>query len=153
MDMFIDETWQTAVSGETITINDPCTSLSFDTVPDAGSEDADIAIVAAKRAFDSRRTGDTKADKAIAESAMGTVKRITLELGAQCPAIVCADSDLDKATTAITRHGFANSGQLCYRVNRVYGERLVYDEFLEKLSQKVGALMLAPTAGSGVLGR
>lgn len=81
MDMFIDGTWQTAVSGETISINDPCTSLSFDTVPDAGSEDADIAIVAAKRAFDSRRTGDTKADKAIAESAMGTVKRITLELG------------------------------------------------------------------------
>jgi len=55
-------------------------------------------------------TGGTAAGKAIAAAATGTMKRITLELGGQCPAIVCADADLEKAATAIARHGFANSG-------------------------------------------
>jgi acyl-CoA reductase-like NAD-dependent aldehyde dehydrogenase len=97
-------------------------------------------------------TGGGVAGKAIAAAAAGTVKRVTLELGGHCPAIVCADADLDKATTAISRHGTANSGQFCYRVNRVYVERAVYDEFLEKLTDKVGALTLAPAGGKGDLG-
>ena len=97
-------------------------------------------------------TGGGVAGKAIAAAAAGTVKRVTLELGGHCPAIVCADADLDKATTAIMRHGTANSGQFCYRVNRVYVERAVYEEFLEKLAAKVGALTLAPAGGEGDLG-
>ena len=97
-------------------------------------------------------TGGGVAGKAIAAAAAGTVKRVTLELGGHCPAIVCVDADLDKATTAIMRHGTANSGQFCYRVNRVYVERAVYEEFLEKLAAKVGALTLAPAGGEGDLG-
>ena len=97
-------------------------------------------------------TGGAVAGKAIAAAAAGTVKRVTLELGGHCPAIVCADADLDKATTAIARHGTANSGQFCYRVNRIYVERAVYDEFLEKLTPKVSALSLAPAGGTGDLG-
>lgn len=97
-------------------------------------------------------TGGTAAGKAIAAAATGTMKRVTLELGGQSPAIVCADADLDKATTAIARHGFANSGQFCYRVNRVYVERPVYEEFLTRLSEKAGKLTLAPAGGEGDLG-
>ena len=41
---------------------------------------------------------------------------MTLELGGQSRAIVCADADLDVAASAIVRHAFANSGQFCYRV-------------------------------------
>jgi succinate-semialdehyde dehydrogenase/glutarate-semialdehyde dehydrogenase len=63
------------------------------------------------------------------------MKRITLELGGQCPAIVCADADLESAAAAIARHAFANSGQFCYRVNRVYVERQVYEAFLASLVQ------------------
>ncbi|MGR1582531.1 aldehyde dehydrogenase family protein [Thalassobius sp. S69A] len=97
-------------------------------------------------------TGGTTAGKAIAAAAAGTMKRVTLELGGQSAAIVCADADLDKATTAIARHGFANSGQFCYRVNRVYVERPVYESFLKKLAAKAGRLTLAPAGGDGDLG-
>ncbi|WP_108482396.1 aldehyde dehydrogenase family protein [Oceaniglobus ichthyenteri] len=97
-------------------------------------------------------TGGTAAGKAIAAAATGTMKRVTLELGGQSAAIVCADADLEKATTAIARHGFANSGQFCYRVNRVYVERPVYDAFVEKLTAKAGQLTLAPAGGTGDLG-
>jgi acyl-CoA reductase-like NAD-dependent aldehyde dehydrogenase len=97
-------------------------------------------------------TGGTAAGKAIAAAATGTMKRVTLELGGQSAAIVCADADLEKATTAIARHGFANSGQFCYRVNRVYVERPVYDAFLQRLTEKAARLTLAPAGGDGDLG-
>ena len=97
-------------------------------------------------------TGGTAAGKAIAAAATGTMKRVTLELGGQSAAIVCADADLDRATTAIARHGFANSGQFCYRVNRVYVERPVYDAFVGMLADKAGRLTLAPAGGEGDLG-
>ena len=83
-------------------------------------------------------TGGTIAGKTIAAAAAATMKRVTLELGGQCPAIVCADADLDSAAAAIARHAFANSGQFCYRVNRVYVERPVYEAFLALLVQHAG---------------
>lgn len=97
-------------------------------------------------------TGGTAAGKAIAAAATGTLKRVTLELGGQSAAIVCADADIDKAAEAICRHGFANSGQFCYRVNRVYVERPVYDAFLAKLTDRASKLTLAPEGGDGDLG-
>lgn len=97
-------------------------------------------------------TGGTAAGKAIAAAATGTMKRVTLELGGQSAAIVCADADLDKAASAIARHGFANSGQFCYRVNRVYVERPVHDAFLVRLSEHAARLTLAPAGGDGDLG-
>ena len=97
-------------------------------------------------------TGSVPAGKAIAAAAAGTMKRLTLELGGHSAAVVCADADLDKAAAAIARHGFANSGQFCYRVNRVYVERPVYDDFLSRLSARAASLTLAPAGGEGDLG-
>ncbi|MBN8292936.1 aldehyde dehydrogenase family protein [Rhodobacter sp. NTK016B] len=97
-------------------------------------------------------TGSVPAGKAIAAACAGTMKRVTLELGGHSAAIVCADADLDRAAAAITRHGFANSGQFCYRVNRVYIERTVYDAMLERLATGAEGLTLAPAGGQGDLG-
>jgi len=123
----------------------------FNVVTGAGRGIGDALInhpVPRKIAF----TGGTAAGKAIAAAATGTMKRVTLELGGQSACIVCADADLEKATDAITRHGFANSGQFCYRVNRVYVDRSVYDAFLDLLVAKVGRYTLAPAGGDGDLG-
>ena len=87
-------------------------------------------------------TGGTAAGKAIAAAAAGTMKRVTLELGGQSPAIICADADLGLAAAAIARHGFANSGQFCYRVNRVYVERPAYEAFLSALLSEVAKLTI-----------
>jgi succinate-semialdehyde dehydrogenase / glutarate-semialdehyde dehydrogenase len=95
--------------------------------------------IPAKVAF----TGGTAAG--IAAAAAGTVKRVTLELGGQSPAIICADADLANAAVAIARHGFANSGQFCYRVNRVYVERPAYEKFLSGLLAEVRKI----TVGDG----
>ncbi|WP_238364141.1 aldehyde dehydrogenase family protein [Mesobacterium pallidum] len=97
-------------------------------------------------------TGGTAAGRAIAAAATGTMKRLTLELGGHSPALVCADADLDQAAAAIARHGFANTGQFCYRVNRVYVEQAVYEDFLARLTPLVQKLTLAPAGGEGDLG-
>ena len=97
-------------------------------------------------------TGSVPAGKAIVAASAGTMKRLTLELGGHSTAIVCADADLDRAAAAITRHGFANSGQFCYRVNRVYVDRALYEVFLMRLTQGAKALTMAPAGGTGDLG-
>lgn len=117
-----------------------------------GGRDLGEALVAHPLPRKIAFTGSVPAGKAIAAAAAGTMKRLTLELGGHSPAIVCADADLDRAATAITRHGFANSGQFCYRVNRVYVDASVYDDFLARLTAKVAALTMAPAGGAGDLG-
>jgi succinate-semialdehyde dehydrogenase / glutarate-semialdehyde dehydrogenase len=97
-------------------------------------------------------TGSVPAGKAIAAAAAGTLKRITLELGGQSAAIVCADADLEKTAATICRHSFANSGQFCYRVARVYAERKIYEPLLEKIKERIKLYTLAPENGEGDFG-
>jgi len=85
-------------------------------------------------------TGSNAAGKRIAAMAAATNKRVTLELGGQSPAIVCRDANLDVAVPALVKHAFANSGQFCYRVNRIYVEREFYTEFIERFSRATAAL-------------
>lgn len=87
-------------------------------------------------------TGGTAAGKQIAQSAADTMKRLTLELGGHCPAILCNGADLKRATAAIARHGFANSGQFCYRVNRLYIEKPIYEQALAALSAHANAIVV-----------
>lgn len=82
-------------------------------------------------------TGSSRTGIQIAQLALQTMKRLTLELGGQCPALVLANSDVEKAALAIARHSFSNSGQFCYRVNRVYVHHSIYQYFLERLEQQV----------------
>jgi acyl-CoA reductase-like NAD-dependent aldehyde dehydrogenase len=95
-------------------------------------------------------TGGTAAGKAIAQAAVADVKRLTLELGGHCPAIVCADADLARAVPAIVRHAYANSGQLCYRVNRIYVHRKVVDEIVARLGEAAARLRVGPPGEPGV---
>ncbi|MEZ5766875.1 MAG: aldehyde dehydrogenase family protein [Paracoccaceae bacterium] len=117
-----------------------------------GGRDLGEALVAHPTPRKIAFTGSVPAGKAIAAAAAATMKRLTLELGGHSAALVCADADLDKAAAAIARHGFANTGQFCYRVNRVYVERPVYEDFLGRLAARTDALSLAPAGGEGDLG-
>jgi succinate-semialdehyde dehydrogenase / glutarate-semialdehyde dehydrogenase len=85
-------------------------------------------------------TGSSAAGKRIAALAAATNKRVTLEMGGQSPAIVCRDADLDRAVPAIVKHAFANSGQFCYRVNRIYAHRDVYRPFVERFAEAAAKL-------------
>jgi len=91
-------------------------------------------------------TGSTATGKCIMASAGPLLKKISLELGGQCPAIVCADADLDNAAKVIAYKGFRNSGQSCSSINRVYAHRSIHDA----LVAKVKALAEKMTMGDGL---
>jgi 1-pyrroline-5-carboxylate dehydrogenase len=61
-------------------------------------------------------------------------------MGGKNPAIVTARADLDKAVEGIARSAFGNSGQKCSACSRVYVDRGVSREFLERLTQKTRSL-------------
>jgi 1-pyrroline-5-carboxylate dehydrogenase len=62
------------------------------------------------------------------------------EMGGKNPAIVTAKADLDKATEGVMRSAFGFSGQKCSACSRVYVERPVFDQFVQKLVDKASKL-------------
>jgi acyl-CoA reductase-like NAD-dependent aldehyde dehydrogenase len=65
-----------------------------------------------------------------------------LELGGKDPAIVTADADIDRATTAILRGGVYATGQVCYSVERVYVHESIHDRFVDELVSKAKQVRL-----------
>ena len=89
-------------------------------------------------------TGSIATGKKVLASAAGTLKRVTLELGGNDPAIVLEDADLDAAAAGIARSGFYNAGQICMAVKRVYAAAAIHDELVEKIRAKAEALKVGP---------
>lgn len=79
-------------------------------------------------------TGSTATGQSIIRASAGNLKRVSLELGGKSPVIVCADADLDKAVPVAAMSVFANSGQICIAGSRLFVERSIHDEFVERLA-------------------
>jgi 1-pyrroline-5-carboxylate dehydrogenase len=67
-------------------------------------------------------------------------KPIICEMGGKNPTIVTKNADLDKATDGVMRSAFGFGGQKCSANSRVYVEREVYDEFVDRLRQKTSGI-------------
>ncbi|MER9339434.1 aldehyde dehydrogenase family protein [Mesorhizobium sp. M0601] len=87
-------------------------------------------------------TGSTATGQSIVRASAGNLKRVSLELGGKSPVIVCADADLDKAVPVAAMSVFANSGQICIAGSRLFVERAVHDEFVERLAAYAKGLRL-----------
>lgn len=74
-------------------------------------------------------TGSSFTGKKVMESCARTLKRVTLELGGNDVAIVCADANLAKTIPVVGTMCFLGSGQICMDVKRIYVHASVYDEF------------------------
>ena len=85
-------------------------------------------------------TGSTEVGKAIAASAAGTGKRLTLELGGKSPNIVFADASIDQAIEGIVQGIWFNQGHVCCAGSRLFVEEPVMDEVVEKLERRLGTL-------------
>ena len=79
-------------------------------------------------------TGSTNVGKMLAARCMGTVKRVSLELGGNAPFLVFADADLDAAVEGALVSKFRNTGQTCVCANRFLVERSVQEAFAEALA-------------------
>lgn len=79
-------------------------------------------------------TGSTETGRKIIEASTSNIKRLQLELGGKSPDIVFADADLDIAVPGAAMAVFNNSGQVCYAGSRLFVERSIQDEFVERMA-------------------
>jgi len=94
-------------------------------------------------------TGSTPTGKKVAVAAAERLIPASLELGGKDPLIVLRDADLDRAANAAVFYSMQNSGQTCISIERVYVEAPVYDEFVQKVTEKVSALRHGHPQGPG----
>lgn len=78
-------------------------------------------------------TGSTAVGRKVAALCGSTLTPYSMELGGKDPAIVLPDADLDKAARALVWGAFANAGQVCASVERVYAHRAIYDDLVERV--------------------
>jgi succinate-semialdehyde dehydrogenase/glutarate-semialdehyde dehydrogenase len=75
-------------------------------------------------------TGSVEAGRRVGEECGRRLKGSVLELGGKDPMIVLADVNLDHAIAGALWGGFANAGQTCSGIERVYVLRQVADRFI-----------------------
>ncbi len=74
-------------------------------------------------------TGSTATGRRVMSSAAATLKRLTLELGGNDPALILDDADPEAIAPTIFGLAFPNAGQLCVAIKRVYVPDAMYDKF------------------------
>lgn len=84
-------------------------------------------------------TGSVGTGSRIMAAAAPHITKLNLELGGKAPAIVLADADLDLAVNAIKASRVINTGQVCNCAERVYVERKVADQFIDKIASAMAA--------------
>jgi acyl-CoA reductase-like NAD-dependent aldehyde dehydrogenase len=85
-------------------------------------------------------TGSTRSGRLVAQAAAAELKPSVLELGGKHPMIVFKDADLARASKAAVWGSFANCGQVCVGVERVYVEAELYDKFVEAVRAEASKL-------------
>ncbi|MDB5827663.1 MAG: aldehyde dehydrogenase family protein, partial [Variovorax sp.] len=106
----------------------------------AGFGEAGAALAAHPGVDKVAFTGSTEVGQAIIRASAGNLKRVSVELGGKSPNIVFADADLDLAVPGAAMAVFANSGQICSAGTRLFVERPIHDEFVERLGKFARAL-------------
>lgn len=62
----------------------------------------------------------------------GGLKKYTMELGSNSAVIICEDASIDMAIPRCVMGSYANSGQICISVQRIYIQKNVWNEFTQK---------------------
>jgi aminomuconate-semialdehyde/2-hydroxymuconate-6-semialdehyde dehydrogenase len=81
-------------------------------------------------------TGESATGSTIMRAAADGIKGVSFELGGKNAGLVFADADLDAAVAGSARSSFTNGGQVCLCTERLYVQRPVYEEFVERLGQQ-----------------
>jgi acyl-CoA reductase-like NAD-dependent aldehyde dehydrogenase len=83
-------------------------------------------------------TGSTEVGEKLAHVA--GIKKLSLELGSNCPLVILPDADLDRVAEATVLGGYINAGQVCISTQRILVHRKAYADFLSALKPRVEAI-------------
>ncbi|RFO95209.1 betaine-aldehyde dehydrogenase [Rhodoferax lacus] len=81
-------------------------------------------------------TGSVATGKRVMQTAAGTLKRVTMELGGKSPLVIFDDADLEQAVAAAMMGNFYTQGEVCTNCTRVFVQRGIADRFLARLKER-----------------
>jgi acyl-CoA reductase-like NAD-dependent aldehyde dehydrogenase len=87
-------------------------------------------------------TGSTEVGRLLVRASAGNLKKVSLELGGKSPNIVFADADLEAALKGVFMGIFFCQGEICSAGSRLFVERGIYDEFVERLADMARSVKL-----------
>jgi len=100
-------------------------------------------------------TGSTSVGQQMIRDAAETVKKVSMELGGNAPLIVYDDADLDAALDVIVPTKYANCGQVCVTLDRMFVHRSLHDRFVKGFVARASQIKLGdgldPSVGMGPL--
>lgn len=94
-------------------------------------------------------TGSIATGKRVAAAAAPDLKRVTLELGGNDAAIVLDDADPAVVAGKIFDGAFANNGQVCSAIKRLYVPESLHDELVEALAARAKSAKVGDGAAEG----
>lgn len=87
-------------------------------------------------------TGSTDAGRSVAQAAVGSLKKVGLELGGKSPNIIFSDADFEGAVEWAMIGIFFNQGEVCSAGSRIIVEESLHDRFVTRLAERARALTL-----------
>ena len=87
-------------------------------------------------------TGSNAVGKALYRKAAASDRsvKVQLEMGGKNPVIVLADADMDQALQQTLNGAMMSTGQKCTATSRAFVQRPVFDDFVDRLVKRAGAL-------------
>ena len=87
-------------------------------------------------------TGSVPTGKAIARSAIETMKKLQLEMGGKNPQVVLDDANLDVAVNAVLQSAFFSTGQRCTASSRIIVTAGIHDRFVDAMVEQMKGLRI-----------
>jgi succinate-semialdehyde dehydrogenase/glutarate-semialdehyde dehydrogenase len=92
-------------------------------------------------------TGSVETGRGVGEACARQLKGSVLELGGKDPMIVLPDADIEHAIAGALWGGFANAGQTCSGIERVYVLREISERFIEGVVRGAQGLSVGDPLG------
>jgi succinate-semialdehyde dehydrogenase/glutarate-semialdehyde dehydrogenase len=93
--------------------------------------------------------GSSETGRKIMRNGSSSIKKYSMELGGNAPAIVFPDADVDLASSIISTLKFANAGQVCVTPNRIYVHESIHEKFTAKVLEHAKAVVIGHGRNSG----
>ena len=95
-------------------------------------------------------TGSTEVGRIILKEAADNVIRCSMELGGNAPFLVMDDANIDEAVKGLMLAKMRNGGAACTAANRIYVQRPVAKDFIEKFASAMSSFVMGRGRDAGV---
>ncbi|KAK8407533.1 hypothetical protein O3P69_002230 [Scylla paramamosain] len=95
-------------------------------------------------------TGSTLTGKFIAQATAPMFKKLSLEMGGKNAAVVFDDCDMESCIATLKRSSFINSGQVCLCTSRIFVQKSLFKDFLEKFTAVAREVKIGPPSDKDV---